>query len=220
MKKDEVMKIKFFSVVVFSLMMFNVYGQSEKGNRFSILFSPQLSWMKSNHNAVNSNGNMFGYDFGFAYDHFFDKNYAFSTGIVINTTGGKLTYRDGVKADVGGELIQVTDLDYKLKYVEIPFGLKLMTKNFRRIRYYTEMGMFMQFNIKARNENSKSLKEEVNFFDLGYHLGGGVEYSVGGDTYLLFGLKYSSGFVDVTDNNTISDKTNLQRFEFRFGIVF
>ncbi len=214
------MKKKCFIVMIFSLLMLDVYGQSEKGNRFSILFSPQLSWMKSDHNAVNSNGNAFGYDFGIVYDRFFDKNYAFSMGIVINTTGGKLTYRDGVLANVGGELIEVIDLDYKLKYVEIPFGLKLMTKDFRRTRYYTEMGMFMQFNIKARNENDKSLNEEVNLFDMGYHLGGGIEYSVGGDTYLLFGLKYSSGFVDVTDNNTISDKTNLQRLEFRFGIVF
>ena len=123
MKTGNRMKKKLFSVAIFSLLMFSVYGQSEKGNRFSVLLSPQLSWMKSDHNAVNSNGNFFGYNFGLVYDRFFDKNYAFTTGIVINTTGGKLTYRDGVLANVGGEMIEVTDLDYKLKYIEIPFEI-------------------------------------------------------------------------------------------------
>ncbi len=200
--------------------MLSVYGQSEKGNRFSFLLSPQMSWMKSDHIAVNSNGHVFGYNFGIVYDRFFDENYAFSTGVVINSTGGKLTYRDNVMADIGGEQIEVADLDYKLKYIEIPFGLKLLTNDFRRSRFYGEMGLFMQFNIKARDGNGKSLNEEVNLFDMGYHIGGGMEYSLGGTTWLMFGIRYNSGFVDVTDNSTIDDKTNLQRLEFRFGVIF
>ncbi len=209
-------------VLVFLLGFYSVHssGQSEKGNSFSFLLSPQISWMKSDHNAVASNGNVFGFDFGVLYDRFFDKNYAFSTGVVINSTGGKLTYRDTIPANIGGEIVDVTDLDYKLKYLEIPLGLKLFTNDFRRTKYYAEMGLYMAFNIKARDGNGKSLNEEVNLFDSGYHVGGGMYYSLGGTTYLIFGLRYNAGFTDITSNDVIDDKTNLQRLEFRFGIVF
>jgi len=215
------MREKIFVLFVFlCLMVDSSEAQSEKGNRFSFLMSPQLSWVKSDHNAVTSNGNIFGFDFGILYDRFFDKNYAFTTGVVINSGGGKLTYRDTVPANIGGEIVDIVDLDYKLKYLEIPVGLKLMTNDFRRTRYYGEMGLYMAFNIKARDGNGKALGEEVKLFDSGYHLGGGMEYSLGGSTFLMFGIRYSAGFNDITSNDAIDDKTNLQRMEFRFGIIF
>jgi hypothetical protein len=214
-------KILVFVVLLF-LMEFSTLGQEEsfKRNSFSFLLSPQTSWIRSDHNAVEPNGVVFGFDFGLLYDRFFDKNYAFTTGIVINSTGGKLTYRDTVPANIGGEIVDVVDLDYKLKYLEIPLGLKLFTKDFRRSKYFLETGLYMAFNIKARDGNGKALGEEVKLFDSGYHVGGGMYYSLGGSTSLLFGLKYNSGFTDITSNDAIDDKTNLQRVEFRFGIVF
>ncbi|NPA35947.1 MAG: PorT family protein [Chlorobi bacterium] len=212
---------KYFILILLSyLFVFNVSAQSEKGNRFSFLLSPQVSWMKSDHIAVDGNGNVFGFDFGVLYDRFFDKNYAFTTGVVINSTGGKLSYRDTVPANIGGEIVDVTSLDYKLKYLEIPLGLKLLTNDFRRTRYYTEMGLYMAFNIKARDDNGKALSEEVKLFDSGFHVGGGMEYSLGGTTYLMLGIKYSGGFVDITSNDAVDDNVNLQRLEFRFGVVF
>ncbi len=215
------MRKKFlFFFVLTGLISSNISAQSEKGNSFAFLLSPQISWMKSDRNGVSSNGNVFGFDFGILYDRFFDKNYAFSTGVIINSTGGKLHYRDTVPANIGGEIVDVTDLDYKLKYLEIPLGLKLFTKDFRRSRFYGEMGLYMAFNRKARDGNGKALGEEVNLFDSGYHIGGGMYYSLGGTTALMFGLKYSSGFTDITSNDIIDDKTNLQRLEFRFGLVF
>jgi len=219
---------KIFVTICFSLIFFsgiaqyqeNVKNKSFKKNRFAVELSPQISWMRPDNIAVDPNGNVFGFNFGLVYDRFFEKNYAFSTGIKINSTGGKLTYSDSTLANVGGELIEVTDLDYKLKYVEIPLGLKLMTNDFRRTRFFMDMGLFMQFNFKARNDDGKTLSEEVKLFDSGFHIGGGVEYSVGGSTYLIFGLRYNGGFTDVTDNYTVDDKTNLNRLEFRFGVVF
>jgi len=209
--------------VLFVLTLFfitNVNGQSEKGNRFSFMLSPQISWMRSDHNAVDANGNVFGFDFGILYDRFFDKNYAFSTGVVINSGGGKLSYRDTVPAYIGGEIVDVVDLDYKLKYIQIPLGLKLFTNDFRRTRFYGEMGLYMAFNITAHDDNGKKLKDEVKLFDSGFQIGGGMDYSLGGTTYLTFGLHYFSGFNDITSNSEVDDKTTMRRVEMRFGIVF
>ena len=220
------MKQKTVTLILLTLIMeATVSGQvqgedSFKRNSFSFLFSPQVSWIRSDHNAVDSNGSVFGFDFGILYDRFFDKNYAFTTGVVVNSTGGKLSYRDTIPANIGGEIVDVVDLDYKLKYLEIPLGLKLFTKYFRRTRYYGEMGLYLGFNIKARDGNGKALGEEVKLFDSGYHIGGGMYYSLGGTTNLMFGLRYNAGFNDITSNDAIDDKTNLQRVEFRFGLVF
>ena len=154
-------------------------------------------------------------------DRFFAENYALSTGLTINTTGGKMEYRNGVSMEIGGKTIEdVKNVTYRLKYIEVPFGLKLLTNEFNRSRYYGQFGLYGQFNIKTNDGNGKSMNKEVNFFDMGYHLGGGMEYSLGGDTYLLVGLLYNNGFLDVTSNNEINDNTHLNRLAIQFGIVF
>ena len=77
------------TVLVTSFVVFrfvSAHGQDGKRMRFSFVLSPQTSWLKSDHSAVSTNGNLFGYNFGLVMDRFFDDNYAFSTGLTINTT--------------------------------------------------------------------------------------------------------------------------------------
>lgn len=197
------------------------WAQEAPRTRFSFVLSPQISWLKSDHSAVNSNGSLFGYNFGVVMDRFFADNYALSTGLTINTTGGKLEYKDGVTMEIGGEQEpDIKGVTYRLKYIEVPFGLKLLTNEFNRSRYYGQFGLYSQFNIKTNDGNGKSMNKEVNFFDMGYHLGGGMEYSLGGDTYLMVGLLYNNGFLDITDNGDIDDNAHQNRFVIQFGIVF
>lgn len=197
------------------LLCLNMEAQEGKRTRLGFEFSPQISWLNSDNPSVSSNGNLFGYNFGIIMDRFFDTNYAITTGLTINTTGGKLSYNTTNELDEP-ELIHSS---YKLKYIEVPFGLKLLTNEFHRSRYYGQFGLYGQFNIKASDENGNSRSSEINVFDMGYHLGGGMEYSLGGDTYLKLGILYNNGFLDVT-NHEIKDKTHLNRFVFQFGVIF
>ncbi len=199
--------------------LINSSAQDDKRTRLSFVLSPQLSWLSSDNSSVDGNGNLFGYNFGVVMDRFFDTNYAFTTGLTINTTGGKLKYADGTTMKIGGETQEITEATYRLKYIEVPLALKLITNEFHRSRYYGQFGVYTQYNIKTNDGNGKSMNSEVNFFDMGYQLGGGMEYSLGGDTYMMLGLIYSGGFLDVTDN-VIDDKTTLNRFTFQFGIIF
>jgi len=202
------------------LLSANTQAQTEKRTRLAFVLSPQISWLNSDNSSVDGNGNLFGYNFGVVMDRFFDKNYAFSTGLTINTSGGKLSYDPSTSMEIGGSTIEnVTDATYRLKYIEVPFALKLITNEFHRTRYYGQFGLYTQYNIKTNDGNGKSMSKEVNFFDMGYQLGGGMEYSLGGDTYMMLGLIYSGGFMDIT-NNVVSDKTTLNRFTFQFGIIF
>jgi len=207
-------------ITLLALLTINISAQDNKRTRLAFVLSPQISWLGSDNSSVDANGNLFGYNFGVVMDRFFDTNYAFSTGLTINTTGGKLTYDPATEMEIGGSTVEgVSDATYRLKYIEVPFALKLITNEFHRSRYYGQFGLYTQYNIKTNDGNGKSMSKEVNFFDMGYQLGGGMEYSLGGDTYLMLGLIYSGGFLDVTDN-VVSDKATLNRFTFQFGIIF
>ena len=207
--------------ILFSMFLcVGTHAQSEKRTRLAFVLSPQISWLNTDNNSTDGNGNLFGYNFGLVMDRFFSENYAFSSGLTINTTGGKLSYNPATSMEIGGlSMNDITHATYRLKYIEVPFALKLITNEFHRSRYYGQFGLYSQFNIKTNNGNDKSINKEVNFFDMGYQLGGGMEYSLGGDTYMMLGLIYSGGFMDVTDN-TIHDKATLNRFTFQFGIIF
>ncbi len=192
----------------------NSQAQTEKRTRLAFVLSPQISWLNSDDSKVDGNGNLFGYNFGVVMDRFFSENYAFSTGLTINTTGGKLSYKD-----IPNVPIPNFNSTYRLKYIEVPFALKLITNEFHRSRYYGQFGLYTQYNIKTNDGHGNSISKQVNFFDMGYQLGGGMEYSLGGNTYLMLGLLYGGGFIDVTDT-VVKDKATLNRFTFQFGIIF
>ncbi|MFW6043558.1 MAG: porin family protein [Marinilabiliaceae bacterium] len=204
---------KIISAVVLLLVFtsIQVHSQEAKSLRLSFVTEPQISWLKPDIDGVESRGNKAGYNFGVVMDRFFAENYAFSTGLTINTTGGKLRY-----AENGDE----RDLEYQLRYIEVPLGLKLRSNDFRRTNFYGRFGLTPQVNIEARNDQDKTIGDQVRLFDLAYHLGAGLEYSIGGSNALMFGLVYHSGFTDITDEPGFDDKTVLNRLVFEIGFIF
>jgi hypothetical protein len=208
--------------VLMSIMAFgqgyNNYDSQSNFERYQIAFylNPQVSWFKSDNSLVESGGGLFGYNFGVAVDRFFSPNYAFATGLSINSTGGILKYPTATSG--------ITDkYTYRLKYIEVPFGLKLKTNEFKRMTFYGQFGgglsVNIKTNIKINGADGEAMPKEVGAFDLGYHIGGGMNYSLGGTTFLVMGLQFNNGLVDVTTHD-IADRTILNRLVFQFGIIF
>ena len=198
-------------------------AQEANSIRLSFVAEPQLSWLKPDIDGVESRGSKGGYNFGVVLDRFFADNYAFSTGLTINTTGGKLRYTtpDNLsEGEVFPDDAPVGDKEYRLRYIEIPLGLKLRSNDFRRSNFYGRFGLTPQINIEARDGEDNSISDQINFFDLGYHLGAGIEYSIGGTNALMFGLVYHNGFTDITDEPGYDDKTVLNRLVFEIGFIF
>jgi hypothetical protein len=203
---------------VFICLLIALYGipsiaQEAGQTRFSFVLTPQMSWMNSDNDQVSGKGSMFGYNFGIIVDSFFDDNYAFCTGFTINTTGGKLSY-EGTPASLP------FSQRYKLKYIEIPAGLKLRSEDMHRTNIYGRFGLSPQINIQALNDKGDNISNEVRLFQLGYHLGGGIEYSIGRRNALMFGLLFNNGFSDITKRANYEDKANLNRLVFEFGFIF
>ncbi len=99
-------------------------------------------------------------------------------------------------------------------------GLKLRSEDLKRMNIYGRFGLSPQLNIMAKDNDDNGISDEVKLLDLGYHIGGGIEYSVGGKNALVFGLLFNNGFMDITSSSGYNDKAILNRLVFEFGFIF
>jgi len=205
------------STIILAFLLLTGYAaaQSTGDTRFTFVLSPQISWMKSDMDKVDNGGSKMGYNFGLLVDYFFGDNYAVSSGLTINTTGGKLNY---ISTENDNTL--ESRQRYNLRYIEIPVGLKLRSEDIKRMNIYGRFGLSPQLNIMAKDNDDNGISDEVKLLDLGYHIGGGIEYSVGGKNALVFGLLFNNGFMDTTKRNGYNDKAILNRLVFEFGFIF
>jgi hypothetical protein len=60
--------------------------------------------------------------------------------------------------------------------------------------------------------------ESIHVFHLGYHVGAGVEYRLGGNTSVIGGIRWSSGFTNVTDKDGAN--ISLNALSINLGILF
>lgn len=213
----------YFIMIFISIPAFS----QEPGFRFGITVDPVISWLNPDVSSVSSKGNRLGFNIGLMVDKFFAKNYAFATGITIHNAGGSLSFRDAttIRTNQGTrDLPENTKVTYKLQYLHVPIGIKLSTNEIGYSTFYGQLGLNTMLNIKATgitNNNildNDNISKEINLINLGYHIGGGIEYSLGGNTRLTAGVTYLNGFTDVTNRGT--DKVVLQNILIKFGVIF
>ena len=217
------MKIR-FSIILFFIPLI-IYAQDF---RFSVFADPQISWLKPEVRTVESAGIRGGYDIGLEMDNFFSDNYAFSTGLSLNNLGGKLKFDEPVSFQFEGSadatLSPGNVVVYKLQYLHVPIGMKFTTREIGYTTIYAKLGMGGHFNIKSYAEISsldmenENLRDEIEFFNLSYHIGTGIHYSLGGRTALIFGLEYRHRFIDVSSN--IDFTALLNSVSLRLGVLF
>jgi len=194
--------------------------------RFTVFVDPKFSWMSSDVKSVESDGSKLGVNIGLNVDNFFADNYAVMSGVSINNVGGKLTFGEFERIKTNGGDTMLTPgstMEYKLQYINIPLGLKLKTNEIGYWTFFTHLGINSGINIKATGEvdnidlDNQNISKEVALFNLGYYIGAGVEYSIGGKSAIVVGLTYTNGFIDITDGN---DKVTLSNLAVRLGILF
>jgi hypothetical protein len=195
--------------------------------KFNVEVDPQSAWFRSDEASVEPDGVIFQVHAGLNMDFYFAENYAFVLGVGINNLGGKLRYADSTEFSSKGETLLVEPMQsvkLNLQYIDIPVGLKLKTEELGYATYFLQLGFnpMINLNAKASSEDASfdkvDVKESIITFYLGYHVGIGVEYKLGGSTALIGGLRWSSGFTDVTDN----DRANLtlNALSLHLGVLF
>jgi hypothetical protein len=199
---------------------------AQKVFNFTFIASPQIAWMKSGSKDVSSGSSHLGFDYGIEGDVFLgNERYAVNTGLTVSTIEGSLMYKIPVTFN-DKPLPAGSTVDYYLRYIEIPFALKLRSKDFNRSRFYAQFGLNNWLNIKAKGStsdgsfNRETIDGEVRLYNIGLNVGGGVEYDLGNRNYLSGGIIYTGSFFDSTTNRTVSDVTTLNSLRIRLGFVF
>lgn len=209
-------------ILCFAIVFITLTSKAQYNDyRLGFEVSPQVTWLMGDDENIDTEGAMMGYNFGLIIDRHFAPNYAITSGIFINTTGGKLNYKNGTPVEIGGTVhSDIHKLTYRLKYLNLPVGIKLMTNDMGRNRFYAQMGLNNQFLIKTNNGSGKNIKNEVRFFNIGYQLGGGVEHSLGGNLFLKTGILFGSSFNDITNNKVYDDRTVLRKIMISTSLMF
>jgi hypothetical protein len=225
---------KLFATIIFLSSILPVFSQDEqKGVRFGLTLSPQLSWMTASDKNLDGNGSYVGYEYGLLMDILIPKNYAFATGFLFNGCGGSLSYLEETKFNTYDDSVFVagTAVDYRLQYIVIPLTMKLRTNQIGYVTYYGQFGFRGGINIRSRadisNLGGTTLDEKVDFGadvgpgDFGLLVGGGFDYEITGNTAIHVGIQYYNGFIDITDNpKDYKTSSSLGALKLELGIFF
>jgi len=215
----------------------NIFAQKLSGGLF---FGPTLSWMSTDSKTVTTDGMKFGYNFGVLVDINLIDNFAISTGLQFVNMGGNVQFANGAmpftsKEDIAFDSLAAgSEIKYNLNYLAIPFGFKGKTNEIGYLTYFLKAGVTPLINIKAladvAGQESILLDNKmVPFFNVGWHIGGGAEYSLTDNTRLLVELVYTGGLVDVENSDVFSTpareanmdpKVALNDIHIKVGILF
>lgn len=221
---------KIIAVVAFFCIALTQLSAQFEDVRFGFQLSPAFTGMTTDNNRINRNGTNLGLKLGMMTELYFRQNYAISTGIGFNFNhGGSLTYEYGgrywVQSDLGPGLDTLpagVKLKYSLQFIEIPMLIKMRTREFGRVRYFLEPGVFLNFKSKSTGSiegrgvgadaEKINIKKDINGIGMLWGLNGGLEYSLAETTSLVAGLGFQSGFTDMTENKgTIFDPSGNKR---------
>lgn len=213
---------------ILSLILLVSTGQIfAQGLSFSVVLDPQVNWMNSDSKRIERDGMNLGIGGGLTMDLYFQENYAFSTGIFMQSTGGSLSFLDSLDFQFGGtneSLAPGSSVRSKLQYLTVPLSLKLKSNEIGYIKFFAHLGLNNHLNVKATGEveaagiSGEDIREEIGLFMMSWFLGGGVEYSLGGNTALIGGLYWSSGIWDVLKNEDY--RAHISSMGLRVGVKF
>lgn len=215
-------------VILGFLVALTQISVAQRAFRFTFLASPQLTWLSSDETEVKDRSPQLGIDYGVEADIFLgSENYALVTGLTLSQVGARQVYNtEGNFAFDGEALSSGTSVDYNLKFLEIPFALKMRSRDFDRANFFAQFGLTNWINIGAkattvnREFDNEGVNEEIRLFNIGMNIGLGAEYDLGSDNAVTAALIYNGGFSDTTTNHTVKDKSTLRTLRLRLGFIF
>jgi len=199
--------------------------------QFSLWADPLISWYSSDTRETQNDGIRPGFTFGLEFNRYFDENYAFSTGIFLLNSGGNLQYSDSIDIRFRNFTSTVEPgeiVTYRTRHISIPVGLKLKTNQIGYMTYFTNIGLDARILVGGKGDvpslgiEGENITNELNWFNLGFHINVGMEYSLGGSTALGLGLGYENNFLDTTTdyNDQPVDRIRQSLIRFRIGVIF
>ncbi|MDR1864031.1 MAG: PorT family protein [Bacteroidales bacterium] len=220
--------IKITVSILFCGLLTIVQGQ---GVKLGLLLEPGAAWLKPDRAEIQKGRAKMGFNVGLMSDFYFAENYAFGSGIFLLFTGGSLKYQNEIvlktNGDAQGNVAANSKVQYRIQYLRIPLGLKLRTHQIGRFRYYADLGVDALMRIGANagyvaqsgtSYENIGVERTIRMFAAGYHIGGGLKYSLGGNAALVGGIGYMKIFTDMTSHK--EDRITGNNLLLRMGVVF
>jgi len=234
MKRRMLIQKKLIRLSAVILIVIIPYGKIAAQQRivFGLHVDPVISWFSSDVAVTQNSGARPGFNFGLTFNKYFTSNYSFSTGISLQNAGGRLisnfTEPTTLQLSKPTEVAPGKSVVYKIQYLSIPIGLKLQTNQIGYITFFSDVGLDPKIVVAGKvdipylNISNERAINELNVYNLSYHITAGIEYSMGGNTALVSALSFENIFLDVTkDNETQStDKVSHKMLSFKMGINF
>ena len=218
------MKKLFILFFIVCVAFLNVKGQDL---RFGLTASPNVGWYKIDNTSISEQGPKIGVSYGVMVDFLIgaSERYAFSTGLFISHTGSQRSY-NYVESIPNFDTL----FNDKLQYIELPVTLRLRTNEIGYLTYYGQFGFVPGIKIRGRGDieylgpatttEADNVKlDNINLFNAALYVGGGIEYSLSGNTALIAGLFFNNGFTNIV-NDKDGDKISLNRLGLTVGILF
>ena len=213
-------------LLVLAVVLLFYHNAGAQNTRISIEANPQLIWLASDMDNIEKEGLMAGMKAGLILDFFFAERYAFSTGLVFENLGGRISYKEDLNFDISGTpylVAEGVEVKQRLQYFGIPIGLKLKTQEIGYSTFYINPGITPMVNISSKAQGGNIPKKsdfsnESKLLNVNYFVSGGMEYSLGGSTSVFGGLGYSGGFLDVYSRSGYTIKT--RSIYLTIGILF
>ena len=197
---------------------------------FGVHVNPLFGWFTSDNSDVTSKGASAGFNFGLTFNRYFWENYAFSAGISLITAGGSLAYSDTTvyRLRTITEVLPGSKIKYEVKYLTFPIGMKLRSNQIGYFSLFTDIGLDPKFalggklEIPSHNIDKENANKELVRLSIGYHVTGGIEYSLGGNTSVNIGVNFDNNFTNIikNNNNRPSAKILHKMFGLRLGLNF
>jgi hypothetical protein len=202
---------KILSILVIILLASQLHAQ-HKPVVFGLRAGGNIGWIKPDVQEYSSEGVRPGFSWGFIGEFYLMENYAIITGFNMNFTGGKMEYPIPVTIQQGDiEILDTVQLhrQYYLKYIEIPFCLKMQTVISDKITLFGKIGLGTSFCLSAKasdnytisgNEVSTdktNIDNEIALMKESLIVGGGVQLKIKGSTALIFDLTYDNAFNNI-----------------------
>jgi len=176
---------------------------------FKIHADPLVGWFSSDDSFITGKSAKAGFNFGVTFNKYFYENYAFSTGLSLITAGGSFSSSDTVTLKLKNpvEVLPGNRLVYNIRYLAVPVGLKLRSNQIGYVSIFTSIGFDPKFviggkvEIPSRNIVKENADNMLSRLSMGYHLIGGIEYSLGGTSSIVLGIRFDSNFTDVTKHS-------------------
>ena len=239
--KHILITIAFFS----SFSAFAVTKQLKLG----FAFSPGIGWLAPQGKELKKANPRFYADYGLVVEYFFKPNYGISTGISGSYEGGNITGRKTFESR-SVNLKQVNE-QYIIQTLALPIALKLKTNEIKKkFHFYGQVGFTFNFYVSSRANFSDAITEEgnpavavsiekeniyrkdnevrrlipkfrSNFADVRLQVGAGVEYKLNDKTFLLMGIYFNNGLVNVIkDYDAKNEKIYFRNVALRMGVLF